>query len=268
MPPARIALWVASIGAIAVLVRSLSLGPIPVWLAAALMVGYLGLMATGIAWPQLEMFADAIWRGKPGKRLIALTFDGGPHPQTTRAILSILARGGHRATFFVARSKVEQHPQVVRDIVARGHTVGIRGDSPAWGYAWKPPADVMRDIHRSQDAVGAACGIRPNLFRPPIGLIGPRTGKGAEKARTPIVLWSVTGGDADRVRPQTVVRRVQRGLKDAAIVRLHDALERADYVPASVEALPAILERIDELGLETVGVETFVSGPTYVENDG
>jgi len=267
MPPARIALWVASIGAIAVLVRSVLVGPIPVWMAVALMVGYLGLMTMGIAWPRLEMFADAIWRGEPGERVVALTFDGGPHPQTTRAILSILARGGHRATFFVAHSKVEQHPQVVRDIIAEGHTLGIRGDSPAWGYAWRSPAAVLRDIRRAQDSVHAACGIRPRLFRPPIGVVSPRTAKGAEKAGTPIVLWSATAGDVDRVRPQTVVRRVRRGLKDAAIVRLRDALERGDRVPASVEALSPILERIDELGLVTVGVEIFVDGPACVEDD-
>jgi peptidoglycan/xylan/chitin deacetylase (PgdA/CDA1 family) len=68
----------------------------------------------------------------------------------------------------------------------------------------------------------------------------------------------VKGGDGIRVRSDTVVRRVQRGLRDGAIVLLHDAAEYDDRDPASIEALPRILERIGELGLETVSVERFV----------
>ncbi len=267
MPPARIGLWVASIGAVALLVRSALVSPIPLWLAVVSMVAYLVVMVVGLAWPRLEMFADVVWCGEPGQRLIALTFDDGPHPQTTRAILAILARDGHHATFFLVGSKVDQYPDVVREIVAAGHTIGIHGHIHAWGYAWKPPAAVVQDIRRAQDAVHAACGIRPRLFRPPIGIVSPRTAKGAERAGCPLVLWSVKGGDGVRVRPATVLRRVGAKIRDGAIVLLHDAAERGDRSPASIETLPEILRMIDERGLEAVGVDAFVDGPAQVETD-
>ncbi len=258
MPPARIGLWVASIAAVAILVRSVWLEPVPVWFAVAAMVGYLGLMVAGIAWPRLEMFGDVVWRGEAGQRLVALTFDDGPHPVGTRTILEILARGGHRATFFLVGSKVDHHPDVVREIVAAGHTLGVHGHTHSWTYSLRPPREVRRDILRAQEAVVAACGVRPALFRPPIGLVSPRTAKGAEQAGCPIVLWSVKGGDGVPVRPETVLRRVAAGLRDGAIVLLHDAAETGDRLSASVAALPDILERIDRLGLTTVGVEAFV----------
>ena len=113
----------------------------------------------------------------------------------------------------------------------------------------------------------AACGLRPRLFRPPIGLVSPRTAKGAQRAGSPIVLWSVKGGDGVRVRPQTVLRRIGAGIRDGAIVLLHDASETGERTPASVEALPDILRSIDARGLETVGVEAFVEGPAQLEED-
>jgi len=64
-------------------------------------VGYAILCTLGVLVPQLQMYGDVEWRGEPGLSAVALTFDDGPNPKTTRKVLEILARGGHKATFFV-----------------------------------------------------------------------------------------------------------------------------------------------------------------------
>lgn len=250
MPPARIALWVASIGAAALLARSLWFAPPPLWFAVAALIGYLALALAGVMLPRLEMFADVMCRGDPESRAVALTFDDGPHPDTTRKILAILARGGHKATFFVLGRKARAYPDVLREIHEAGHELALHGDEHARGYAFKTPAAVARDVERARAAVEQACGARPARFRPPMVFISPRTAAGARRAGVTLVGYSVRGFDGlSGARAERVVERVARGLVGGAIVLLHDAAERDDFAPASIEALPRILRILDERGL-------------------
>jgi peptidoglycan/xylan/chitin deacetylase (PgdA/CDA1 family) len=256
VPPARIAFWVATIGAFALVIRSLVIGPIPTWLALFALCAYATYATLGVLVPQLEMYGDIVWHGEPGRRAVALTFDDGPHPASTRRILEILARGGHRATFFVVGRKVEQHPDVVRELCEAGHDVALHGYEHDRLYCFKPPSWVEADIRRSQQALEAACGRRATLFRPPVGYTSHRTTIGARRAGVTLVAWSARGidglGEAD---PQRVARRIERKLRDGAIVMLHDASERDDFQPASVEALPRILRALEERGLRAVTVD-------------
>jgi len=259
MPPARILLWVASIGAVAVLARTLLIGPIPAWAAAALLLLYLFITWVGWFYPQTGMYGDVLWCGPSGDGRVALTFDDGPNPTTTPKILAILARGGHRATFFLVGRKAEAHPSLVREIHQAGHTLGLHGFIHDRLYAFKPPARVVADVRAAQQAVAAACGVQPTLFRPPMGHVSPRTVAGARRAGVTLVSWSVAGLDGLRgATSDRVLRRIGRRLRGGTIAVLHDSAERDDFEPASVQALPAILSEIEARGLRTVGVEEFL----------
>jgi len=146
LPPARIALWVASIGGAALLARTLLIGPVPWWIALLAFGAYAAYATLGVLFSQLEMYGDVVWRGDPGASGIALTFDDGPHPRTTRAILDILARDGHKATFFVVGCKVRQYPDVVREIHADGHWLGLHGFQHGHLFSFKPPKYVKADV--------------------------------------------------------------------------------------------------------------------------
>ncbi len=259
MPPARILLWVASIGALAVLVRTLLIGPVPTWVAASLLLLYLFITWVGWFYPQTGMYGEVLWRGPGDDDRVALTFDDGPNPATTPKILSILARGGHRATFFLVGRKVQAHPELVRDIHQAGHTLGLHGFIHDRLYAFKPPARVVSDVRAAQQAVADACGIRPTLFRPPMGHVSPRTVAGARRSGVTLVSWSVAALDGLRgATSDRVLRRISRRLSGGTIAVLHDSAERDDFEPASVQALPAILAEIEARGLRTVGVDEFL----------
>src|SRR5262245_16839496 len=116
MPLARIALWVASAAGIALFVRTLLIGPIPSWIAIVAFVAYATFCTLGVLVPQLEMYGDIEWCAVPGANAVALTFDDGPNPDTTRRVLAILAERGQKATFFVVGCKARLHPDVVREI--------------------------------------------------------------------------------------------------------------------------------------------------------
>ena len=259
MPPARILLWVASIGALAVLVRSLLIAPVPTWAAASLLLLYLIITWVGWFYPQTGMYGEVLWRGPGNDDRVALTFDDGPNPATTPKILGILSRGGHRATFFLVGRKVQAHPELVREMHRAGHTLGLHGFVHDRLYAFKPPARVVADLQAAQHAVAEACGVRPTLFRPPMGHVSPRVVAGARRAGVTLVSWSVAGLDGLRgATSDRVVRRISRRLCGGTIAVLHDSAERDDFEPASVQALPAILAEIDSRGLRTVGVDEFL----------
>jgi peptidoglycan/xylan/chitin deacetylase (PgdA/CDA1 family) len=260
MPPARVVLWVASLGGLALCARSIFIGAVPLFVAFAAFFTYVTVAVTGVLVPQLEMFGDASWRGDPKTNTVALTFDDGPHPVTTRRVLAILARGGVRATFFVIGEKVERHPDVVREIAGAGHGLAMHGYRHDRLYSLKPPNAVRDDIVKTRDAIERAAGVRPRWFRPPIGHLSPRTAAGAERAGVQVVAWSVRGldglrsADADRV-----ITRIERGLRPGAIVLLHDAAESDDYAPASLAALPRILEIIERKGLRAVSLDELLT---------
>lgn len=261
MPPARIVLWVASIGGLALLGRTLLVEPLPTWVAVCAFLSYAALCTVGVLWPQLEMYGDVEWRGEPGQKAVALTFDDGPNPRTTRKVLQILERGGHRATFFVVGRKALAHADVVREIHEAGHELGLHGFAHDRLYSLKPPKYVADDIARTQQAVEQAVGTRPGLFRPPVGYLSSRTAAGAKRAGVRVIAWSARGmdglGPADA---DVVYRRIEEKLVDGAIVLLHDSAERDDFEPASVEILPRLLEELEDRGLRTVTVSELLDG--------
>ena len=187
---------------------------------------------------------------------MALTFDDGPHPVTTRAVLELLRAHRARATFFVLGHKVQAHPDVVREIHEAGHTLGIHGFQHDRLFSFRSPRYAQQQIERTRRAILDACGVAPELFRPPVGFASYRTFRGAEQAGVHIIAWSVRSLDGLRsADPGRVARRVIGHLEDGAIVLLHDAAEHDDFTPASIAALPAILRALDERGLASVSVE-------------
>lgn len=249
MPPARIVLWVCSLGVVALTVRSAFIAPVPLWVAGVVGSAYLALVLCGCLIMRWEMFADVVWVADTREPVIALTFDDGPSPRSTPAILEALEAAGVRAAFFLIGEKAAAHPELVRRIASAGHEIGVHGYRHEWGYAFKRPGKVTDDIQRCQDIIESATGVRPRFFRPPIGVVSPRIAVGAQRARVTLVGWTVRSRDGvQRANPKNVKERVMRGLAPGAIVLLHDAAERENRTPVAVELLPALLEEISGRG--------------------
>ena len=234
--------------------------------AALCALGWGAIATTGVLLPSLEMYGRIISRGPAGRARVALTFDDGPHPVTTRRVLDALAPTRHRATFFVLGEKVRRHPDVVRAIHAAGHTIGVHGDVHDRLHSFRMPWRVRDEIVRAEDAVEAATGVRPKFFRPPLGHTSLTTVPGARRAGVTLVGWSSRGFDGIAGQsPQAVVERVGRTLTDGAIIMLHDAAEHDDFEPAAVRALPQLLALLDERRLTSVALDELLDdGATRV----
>ena len=259
MPVARIAFWVATAGALALLARTLWIGPPPLWVAAAASAAYVGLLLVGVLVLRLGMYVDVVVRGPGDARGVALTFDDGPHPEHTARVLDLLRDAGVRATFFVVGEKAERHPDVVRRMVREGHAVGTHSYSHDRFLSSRSPKRIERDLVRSLDVLEGLTGKRPTLFRPPVGHSTPRLASVVRKLGLDVVGWTERGLDGLRTaRSDRVAARLTGALEDGAILLLHDAAERDDFVPASLDALPLVLANMRERGLEGVTVERWV----------
>lgn len=178
-----------------------------------------------------------IRRISPGPR-VALTFDDGPHPETTPPVLDALAAAGARATFFVLGRAAALAPHLVRRIASEGHSVGIHG----WDHrplTLSGPGRLRADICRARDAAEDATGAPVRWFRPPYGYRGPAMRRAVRAAGLIPVGWRFAARDWAAATGDDVCDRVLSAIRPRDIVLLHDAGPGARR---TIEALPRILD--------------------------
>ena len=152
---------------------------------------------------------------------VALTFDDGPDPASTPAVLDRLDELGLVATFFCLGTRVEANPELVDEIAGRGHQVETHGYRHEHHLA-RGPRWVARDLRAAREAM-EACGMRPTWYRPSYGQITGSTLVAARRQGLRLVLWSAWGREWTTLDPVVVAARVSRRLRGGAIVLLHDS---------------------------------------------
>jgi peptidoglycan-N-acetylglucosamine deacetylase len=190
--------------------------------------------------------------GRPGS--VALTFDDGPDPEGTPAVLDALDRLGWTATFFMLGAQVNRYPDVAAAVVAAGHEAAVHGFSHR-NHLTRRPADVHRDVARAASVVMAATGTRPTWFRPPYGVLTMGSLIAARHAGLRPVLWTAWGRDWEAHSPAQVADTVGSQLRPGGTVLLHDSdcvARVAGSWRSTVQALPRLAVLADQLGC-TVG---------------
>jgi peptidoglycan/xylan/chitin deacetylase (PgdA/CDA1 family) len=171
----------------------------------------------------------------------ALTFDDGPSPRSTPALLDVLERHQARATFFVMAGRARRHPDLVRRAVAAGHEIGVHGriHLPAWSLP-RPLFDG--ELAAAAALVAAVSGCPPRHYRAPFGLLWPAQARWARAQGLTPVLGSIYPRDHAARSAAPIVARVLPLLGPGAIVIFHDssALGDADRRP-TIAAVDAIL---------------------------
>jgi peptidoglycan/xylan/chitin deacetylase (PgdA/CDA1 family) len=188
---------------------------------------------------------------------VALTFDDGPHPEGTPAVLEALAGGNARATFFLCGEQVERYPSLAAEIDAAGHTVAVHGHRHRNMLRLAPRAFV-EDLERAIAVIEEAVGIRPQLFRPPYGIFSYPGILEVRVRGLESLLWSRWGHDWRTIRtPEEIAAEATADLDGGDVVLLHDADHYSDpgCWRGTVEALPWMIERIRSAGLRPVAVQ-------------
>ncbi len=200
---------------------------------ALLCVALLAVWVYGAATIGSGIFVKAQCRVDPSDGIL-LTFDDGPDPDVTPRVLDVLDRHHQKALFFVIGSKAEAHPEVLREIVRRGHRVGNHTFSHSPYANFLGSRHLEREIRMTDDAIERACGIRPTLFRPPLGISTHFMRGVLRRTGHSVVGWSVRSFDTRPEPREKVLRRIVRNLRGGDIVLLHDRLPGADWLADEV----------------------------------
>ena len=164
---------------------------------------------TVLAIPWLTRAATRWATGGRAVGQIALTFDDGPHPQGTPAVLDTLAEFGVKATFFLVGEQVRRYPQLARRIVADGHDIGVHG----WNHrklATEPPQTTKRLIIQAYRTVAETTDTSPLWYRPPYGVAtGAALSAAWALGMTPI-WWTSHGRDWSDHDPRSIAHRILR----------------------------------------------------------
>src|SRR3954451_21098560 len=195
------------------------------------------------------------WRAMPGLERVpsggALTFDDGPDPDGTPAVLDALDRAGVRATFFLVGEQLMRHHALAREAAARGHELALHGYEHV-EHDTLSPQGARDDLARAVGAFEASTGRRARFFRPPYGRFSEASYAAFRHLGLEPVYWSAWGMDWEPIPADRIADLAVRALDDGAIVLLHDSPRyghRAD-AGSTADAVVAIAAAGAEKGLQ------------------
>lgn len=187
------------------------------------------------------LFPSMLW-SMPGPKVF-LTFDDGPHPTVTPAVLDTLARHGVPATFFLSGQHIPGREPIVERIQREGHGIGIHAyhHNRRMAFSYQTTAD---EIVRSKKMLHAVTGTAPRLFRPPFGFFSWNTIRAAREHDVYLVMWSCLTGDFSSMSDERVVRNALTGLQRGSILVFHDNDLTEHRITRLLDAvIPAIKDR-------------------------
>jgi peptidoglycan/xylan/chitin deacetylase (PgdA/CDA1 family) len=195
-------------------------------------------------------FLPVISRQDKGRNVAALTFDDGPDPDVTPLLLEVLRRHGVQATFFVAGAKAKQHPELIREILSRGHTVGNHSYHHDPLLMLRSRKRLKEEIAHTQDLL-ENFAVRPLTFRPPVGITNPRLKGVLRELGMYCVTFSCRAFDRGNRRIEGLAMIILKKVRPGAIILLHDVTPRGG---GGIAHWLTEMERIVS-GLKTRGYE-------------
>lgn len=206
-------------------------------IAAALLV----VTGFGVALPQWRLFGPFLCHGDRSQRRVALTFDDGPDPRSTPALLDLLRAENVPATFFCIGRNVAAHPELTARIAQEGHLLGNHTYHHSNATNCFGETRLKEEMARTQSALFDAAGVTPAYFRPPMGLSNPRVFHAAAAVGLKVIGWTARGIDTQIRDSNRVVARILHGVRPGAIILLHDGNIPPERLLATVKLLLAKL---------------------------
>jgi peptidoglycan/xylan/chitin deacetylase (PgdA/CDA1 family) len=220
---------------------------------------------TRTKWARHHDQPDAVFQVSTRRPIVALSFDDGPDPDFTPAILDTLAHFGAKATFFVVGTNALAHPGLIRRIHDGGHSFGNHTfDHPALDTL--AGTAVRQELERGRKALLEAGTPATALFRPPYGFTNPTVGSVATRAHYTTVFWDACIEHfVNHTTVATGAEHLAHGARPGSIIVGHDggtiagtkigAIDRG----RTIEALPTMLRGLHQRGFEVVDVPTLLA---------
>ena len=178
-------------------------------------------------------------------KIVCLTFDDGPWPGTTNALLDGLAQRGVKATFFLVGEQVADRAETVRRMADEGHQIGLH----TWHHVslkGMTPDQITSQLDQTRAAIREIVGPVDLMLRPPYGFVDDTL---RQWAKAPIICWSLDTEDWKDPTPSRITADILRQVKDGDIILMHDIFD------TSVTAALAAVDQLLAQGYRLVTVE-------------
>lgn len=229
----------------------------PFWLSGVALNH--GLLCAASMLPRSSLIGPNITRLPPAavaRREVCLTFDDGPDPNTTPAVLAMLEQAGARASFFCIGDRVTEHPELARRIVAAGHSIENHTRQHRHDFAFRTPGGLRREIGEAQRQIEQTVGKAPIFFRAPAGMRNPFLQPVLAGLDLRLASWTRRGFDTIEKRPDQVLERLTKRLAAGDLLLLHDghAAHDTNGQPVLLTVLPALLAALAQTRLKAVSL--------------
>jgi peptidoglycan/xylan/chitin deacetylase (PgdA/CDA1 family) len=239
---------------------SLSLG-----LASAGFVGFAALAWKSVS-PTSTLWGPLHSRGPTDAPHYALTFDDGPTADSTSAILDTLGELNARAAFFIVGANARRAPDLLARIHAEGHLIGNHTLDHHHLSMFRGPTYWNRQLAETDEIIEETIGLRPAMFRPPMGVKTFYVMRAAARRRQAVVTWNRRAFDGLATTPDRILNWLVPSTAPGDIILLHDGIEPNSprrNPSATVAAIKPLIQRLRDRGLEPARLDSFLHLPAY-----
>lgn len=198
---------------------------ISAWLIIGFVLGYITFILIVSTNVQLNFFVWA-FHSNPQEEdnRIALTFDDGPVENTLK-ILEILDKFYVKASFFCIGKNIQDNPEIFKLILDKGHFVGNHTYSHTRKMGFLSTEKLVEEIRQCDEICRETGGVTPKTFRPPFGIINPKTQRALQITGHKVIGWNLRSYDAIINSEKMVLKRIIRKIKPGDVILLHDTKE-------------------------------------------
>ncbi|MCR5004169.1 MAG: polysaccharide deacetylase family protein [Bacteroidales bacterium] len=201
-------------------------------------VAVLGILVWASASINSGVYVRAYCRDTTATEKVAyLTFDDGPHPVYTPAVLNALKKKNAKATFFLIGKNIAGNEDLVRRIKEDGHVIGCHSFTHENTFPLYFRHKMMNDFIKCAQTIEDVTGERPKLFRPPFGVTNPNIASCAKRLNFKVVGWSIRTFDTVTDEDDVVLDRIKSQLEPGCIILLHDRFLRSGQLVDKVLSL-------------------------------
>lgn len=227
------------------------------WLLLGFSAGYLLFLLIVSTNVQFNFFVNAFNNNRfISHKKIAITFDDGPVENTFK-ILEVLDKYQVKASFFCIGKNIEENPDIFKKILEKGHFVGNHTYSHTRKMGFLSSSKILEEIRKCDEIAEKIGGVKLRTFRPPFGIINPKTKRALEISGHRVIGWNVRSYDAILSSKKYILKRILKKVRMGDVILLHD------NNPASVEILEQLLLFLQDNDYSPVRVDDLFQIDAY-----
>lgn len=206
------------------------------------------------------MYVKAYCMADTSEKIVALTFDDGPHPVHTPLVLDILKEKNIRAAFFVKGRAAAMHPEILKRIDEEGHILGNHSWSHSFWFDFFSFRRMRKDLETTNILIEEITGRIPRFFRPPYGVTNPPLARAIMETGMITIGWNIRSLDTLKGDPEKILSRISSSLSPGSIILMHDNL------PAGNVILGRVIDEVKKNGYTFVRADKLLNMEAYDRN--